>query len=82
MARYSGGVATVVAQQEWTIGSGSMSGTIYYWAINEGAVVRIKPGASAPDTFLAGATVPAPDGGARADNARHVTQSPPTGRRS
>ncbi len=65
VARYSGGVATVITQQEWTIGSGSMSGTIYYWAINEGAVVRIKPGASAPDTFLAGATVPAPDGGAQ-----------------
>jgi len=66
VARYSGSSATVVTTQTWTIGSGSMSGTIYYWAINEGAVVRIKPGATAPDTFLSAATVPLPDGGTEA----------------
>jgi hypothetical protein len=63
VARYADMKATLVAEQTWTIGSGSMSGTIYYWAISAAAVVRIKPGASAPDMFLADASVPKPDGG-------------------
>jgi hypothetical protein len=63
VARFSNNMATVVTQESWTIGSGSMSGTIYYWAINQGAVVRIKPGASVPDTFLSSTILPTPDGG-------------------
>ncbi|MGH7284192.1 MAG: hypothetical protein ACRELY_21915, partial [Polyangiaceae bacterium] len=51
---------TKVVEQTWKMASRSMSGTIYYWAINRAAVVRIKPGATAPDFFLSSATVPAP----------------------
>jgi hypothetical protein len=57
VARWDGKAATVVTHQTWSIADGSMRGTIYYWAINAGRVLRIKPGASAPDDFLAGLTV-------------------------
>jgi hypothetical protein len=60
VTRKSGSSFTKVVDQTWKIASRSMSGTIYYWAINRAAVVRIKPGASAPDFFLSSATVPAP----------------------
>lgn len=51
VSRYDGQNATVVTQQTWTIAPESMRGTIYYWANNLGRVMRIKPGASAPDDF-------------------------------
>ncbi len=51
VSRYDGSNATVVTQQKWTIAPQSMRGTIYYWANNLGRVMRIKPGASAPDDF-------------------------------
>ncbi|MBI4704260.1 MAG: WD40 repeat domain-containing protein [Deltaproteobacteria bacterium] len=49
--------ATVVAAQSWKIAPGSLRGTVYYWANSVGRVVRIKPGANAPDDFLAAAGV-------------------------
>ena len=58
VARKTGTSFTRLVRQTWSIASRSMSGSIYYWAINQGAVVRIQPGAMAPDPFLAGATVP------------------------
>ncbi len=58
VTRKSGGTYTKIVDQTWKIASRSMSGTIYYWAINKAAVVRIKPGAAAPDYFLQSATVP------------------------
>lgn len=60
VARKTGSTFTKVVEQTWSIASRSMSGTIYYWAINKAAVVRIKPGAKTPDFFLGSATVPAP----------------------
>jgi hypothetical protein len=52
LARWDGtNAATVIALHTWTIAPASMRGTIYYWAQNIGRVVRIKPGASAPDDF-------------------------------
>jgi len=51
VSRYDGANATVVTQQKWTVAPESMRGTIYYWANNLGRVMRIKPGASAPDDF-------------------------------
>lgn len=54
VARFSGGAATVAVTHKWTIAPASMRGTIYYWANNVGRVMRIKPGASAPDDFSAG----------------------------
>ncbi|MEO7113492.1 MAG: Ig-like domain-containing protein [Polyangiaceae bacterium] len=60
VTRKSGTTYTKLVQQTWNIANRSMSGSIYYWAINKAAVVRIKPGALVPDYFLASATVPPP----------------------
>ncbi len=49
--RWDGTAATTLASQTWTIAPASMRGTIYYWANNLGRVMRIKPGAAAPDDF-------------------------------
>ncbi len=51
VSRWDGAAATVVTQQKWTVAPQSMRGTIYYWANALGRVMRIKPGAAAPDDF-------------------------------
>ena len=51
VARWNGTAATLVAHQTWTIASGSMRGTIYYWSNDLGRVLRIQPGAAMPDDF-------------------------------
>ncbi len=51
VARWDGSAATQIASQTWTVAPASMLGTIYYWSNNLGRVLRIKPGASAPDDF-------------------------------
>lgn len=52
VGRYVNGAATVLVDQHYTVAPASMRGTIYYWAINTGKVMRIKPGASAPEDFV------------------------------
>jgi hypothetical protein len=52
--------ATKVVGHEWTIANGSMKGTVYYWSNNLGRVLRIKPGATAPEDFLAAAGITNP----------------------
>ncbi len=52
LAGGAGGTAFKSTTQSWTIASANLKGTIYYWRINGGRVVRIKPGATAPDDFL------------------------------
>ncbi len=59
VSRLAAGVATLLVDHHDTIAPSSMRGTIYYWAINTGRVMRIKPGATAPDDFL-GPTVTCP----------------------
>jgi hypothetical protein len=54
VSRFSAGVATKVTTLSWKIAPASMRGTIYYWANAQGRVMRIKPGATAPDDFSAG----------------------------
>jgi hypothetical protein len=54
VARWNGTGAAIAAQHTWTIAPASMRGTIYYWANAQGRVMRIKPGATAPDDFSAG----------------------------
>jgi hypothetical protein len=54
VTRLAGATATVIADLKWTVAPGSMRGTIYYWSNREGRVLRIKPGAAAPDDFSAG----------------------------
>jgi hypothetical protein len=58
VSRLAGATATVLADLKWTVAPGSMRGTIYYWSNREGRVLRIKPGATAPDDFSAGVLKP------------------------
>lgn len=44
--------ATVVADDTWTITSEPLIGSVYYWANSLGRVLRINPGALAPEDFL------------------------------
>ncbi|MEZ4451352.1 MAG: WD40 repeat domain-containing protein [Nannocystaceae bacterium] len=46
-------VAKVVIDHAWTIADGSLDGSVYYWANSLGRVLRINPGADAPEDFLA-----------------------------
>jgi len=57
LRRSSAGSATYIGQQTWHIASGTMRGTVYYWSVTWGRVVRIKPGAAAPEDFLKAAGV-------------------------
>ncbi len=52
--------ATKLIDHAWTIANGSMKGTVYYWSNNLGRVLRIKPGATAPEDFLAAAGITSP----------------------
>lgn len=51
--RLSAGIATVVADDTWTISAEPLIGSVYYWANSLGRVLRINPGALAPEDFLA-----------------------------
>lgn len=46
--RDAAGQAHAAMTQTWTMAPGSLRGTIYYWAVNLGAIVKINPGADAP----------------------------------
>ena len=59
VTRWNGTAASIITDLHWTVAPGSMRGTIYYWAINTARVMRIQPGATAPDDFL-GASVTCP----------------------
>ena len=50
--RWNGSAASIITDLQWTVAPASMRGTIYYWAINTGRVMRIQAGATAPDDFL------------------------------
>jgi len=52
LQRYDGSVAYLADTQTWSIAPANLAGTIYYWEVNSGNVVRIKPGDSAPEDFL------------------------------
>ena len=52
----SGGKAYLSAKSTWHVADANLRGTIYYWAVDKGQLVKIKPGAAAP--------VPAFDAGA------------------
>ncbi len=42
------GAAHQAMSQSWTIAPGNLRGTIYYWAVNTGTLMKIAPGASSP----------------------------------
>jgi hypothetical protein len=44
--------ATTVVDDTWTIASQPLIGSVYYWANSLGRVLRINPGADAPEDFL------------------------------
>ncbi len=46
--RLSGGVAHAAMHETWTVAPGSLKGSIYYWAVNTGQLMKIAPGAAAP----------------------------------
>ncbi|NUP04524.1 MAG: hypothetical protein HOW73_00500 [Polyangiaceae bacterium] len=46
--RLSGGQAHQAMTQSWTIAQGSLRGSIYYWAVNTGQLMKIAPGAASP----------------------------------
>jgi hypothetical protein len=44
--------ASKMIEHSWQMASGSLRGTVYYWANNLGRIVRIKPGDPQPEDFL------------------------------
>ncbi|MEZ4376185.1 MAG: hypothetical protein R3B07_35595 [Polyangiaceae bacterium] len=44
----AGGAAHAAMTETWRIAPGSLRGTIYYWAVNLGQIVKLNPGADAP----------------------------------
>jgi len=52
LKRYDGNAAYTSGTRFWTIAPANLAGQIYYWAVNQGDVLRIQPGASAPEQFL------------------------------
>lgn len=52
LRRYDGLSAYTSGTRFWSIAPANLAGTIYYWAVNQGDVLRIQPGASAPEQFI------------------------------
>ena len=50
--RYSNNVVSTTKTQTWYIAPANLAGTVYYWEINNGKVVRLPVGASKPEKFL------------------------------
>lgn len=49
IVRSSGGKVVGEMTETWTIAQGSLRGTIYYWTVDKGQLVRISPGADHPE---------------------------------
>jgi len=52
LQRHDGSQAYLGPKQTWTIAPANLAGTIYFWEVNNGNVVRINPGDKAPQDFL------------------------------
>jgi hypothetical protein len=50
--RLSGGQAHQAMTESWTIAQGSLRGSIYYWAVNTGQLMKIAPGAASPSVVF------------------------------
>jgi hypothetical protein len=50
--RFSNNVVYATKPQTWYIAPANLAGTVYYWEINNGKVVRLPVGASKPEKFL------------------------------
>jgi len=52
ISRLSGGVAHAPMLSTWKVAQGSLRGTIYYWAVNTGQLMKITPGADLPEVVF------------------------------
>jgi hypothetical protein len=59
IARYDGTSAYAPFTESWTIAPADLAGTIYYWEVNEGTVVKMPVG-QGPGMFLQIPTTPTP----------------------
>ncbi len=50
--RLSAGVAYQSMHEAWTIAQGSLRGSIYYWTVNTGQLMKIAPGAASPTVLF------------------------------
>lgn len=50
--RYDGTTAYLPIEHTWTLADADLTGMIYYWAVNEGDVLRLPVGADQAETFL------------------------------
>jgi hypothetical protein len=50
--RLSAGVAYQSMHESWTIAQGSLRGSIYYWSVSTGQLMRIAPGAASPTVLF------------------------------
>ena len=50
--RFDGTTAYLPIEHTWRLADADLTGMIYYWAVNEGDVLRLPVGADAPETFL------------------------------
>jgi hypothetical protein len=52
LRRWDGVTAYTSGTRFWSIAPANLAGQIYYWAVNQGDVLRIQPGAAAPEQFI------------------------------
>jgi hypothetical protein len=50
--RFDGVKAYLAKTQTWTIAPANLTGTVYYWEVNNGNVVRLNIGADKPEQFI------------------------------
>lgn len=50
--RFDGSQAYAPVTETWTIANANLAGSVYYWEVNSGNVVKLKIGDSAPQDFL------------------------------
>jgi len=48
VSRLTGGVAYQPISETWSVAQGSLRGSIYYWAVNTGQLMKISPGQATP----------------------------------
>ena len=50
--RHDGSQPYLPVTRSWTVAPANLTGTIYFWEVNQGNVVRLKPGDTAPENFI------------------------------
>lgn len=50
--RHDGNKAYLAKTQTWTIAPADLTGTVYYWEVNNGNIVKLPVGAMAPQSFV------------------------------